>query len=88
MIERVRTGDKLAPVHIRLKEPVPVGAIFQFLEDQYGWRFVVREYGIVLAEPSRLPPGAVLLLDFWRNRPAQGAMMSPVSSPPAKVQKK
>jgi len=87
IIEQVRL-DKLPPLTIRLKEPVPVGAIFQFLEDTYGWRFVVREYGIVLAEPSRLPPGAVFLQDFWRNRPVQGAMVTPEPNSPAKVQQK
>jgi hypothetical protein len=87
IVEQIRL-DKLPPVTIRLKEPVPVGAIFQFLEDTYGWRFVVREYGIVLAEPSRLPPGAVFLQDFWRNRPGQITTTSTTSSPPAKVQQK
>jgi len=86
LIEQVRL-DKVSPVTIRLKEPVPVGAIFQFLEDTYGWRFVVREYGIVLAEPSRLPPGAVFLQDFWR-RQAGATMVPPGPIPPAKVQQK
>jgi hypothetical protein len=70
LVEQVRM-DKAAPVDLRLTEPVPVGAVFQFLEDQYGWRFVVREYGIVIAEPGRVPPGAVHLQNFWKNRPAQ-----------------
>jgi hypothetical protein len=61
--------DKAAPVTLHLKEPVPVGAVFQFLEDQYHWRFVVREYGIVIADPGRVPPGAVNLQDIWRDRP-------------------
>ena len=72
IIEQVRL-DKVSPVSIRLKEPVPIGAIFQFLEDTYGWRFVVREYGIVVAEAGHLPPGAVHLQDFWRSQREQGA---------------
>jgi hypothetical protein len=69
LVEQVSV-EKAAPVNLHLTEPVPVGAIFQFLEDQYGWRFVVREYGIVVADKSKVPPGAILLQDFWKNRPA------------------
>ena len=69
LVEQVRM-DKAAPVDLRLTEPVPVGAIFQFLEDQYGWRFVVREYGIVITEPGP-PTGAVHLQAFWKNRAGQ-----------------
>jgi hypothetical protein len=75
LVEQVRM-DKAAPVDLHLTEPVPVGAVFQFLEDQYGWRFVVREYGIVIAEPGRVPPGAVHLQNFWKNRPAQATTTS------------
>jgi hypothetical protein len=63
-------AGELRPATLKLQEPVPVGAIFQFLEDQYGWRFVVREYGIVVTERDRVPPGAANLHDLWKNRPA------------------
>ena len=63
--------DKAAPVTLRLTEPVPVGAVFQFLEDQYNWRFVIREYGIVVAQAGSMPPGAVNLHTFWKERPPQ-----------------
>ncbi len=67
LIEQVKL-DNVVPATLHLKEPVPVGAVFQFLEDQYGWRFVVREYGIVVTEKDRVPPGAVDLQGFWKNR--------------------
>jgi hypothetical protein len=71
--------DKAAPVTLRLSEPVPVGAVFQFLEDQYAWRFVIREYGIVVAQAGRVPPGAVNLQTFWKDRPGQ-AITSPAAT--------
>jgi hypothetical protein len=60
---------------LQLTQQVPLGAAFQWAEDQFGWRFVIREYGIVAADPSTLPPGAPTLLDFWRKAKAgeQGA---------------
>jgi hypothetical protein len=67
---------------LRLMEPVRVGAVFQLLEDQFGLRFVVREYGIVITEANRVPPGAVSLQSFWKDRPSQ-----PYPTPPAKEKK-
>lgn len=74
LVEQVKV-DNAAPVTLHLKEPVPVGAIFQFLEDQYGWRFVIREYGIVVTEKDRVPPGALDVQNFWKNRPAQTSII-------------
>ena len=51
----------VARVSLTLKEPVPVGAVFQWAEDQYGLRFVVRDYGVVVTNKERVPPGAVNL---------------------------
>ena len=65
-------------INLRLTDPVPLGAIFQCLEDQHEWRFVVREYGIVAAHAGHVPPGAISLQAFWKDRPAQ-AMTSPTS---------
>lgn len=63
--------DKASNIDLRLTEPVPVGAVFQLLEDQFGWRFVVREYGIVVTQAGRVPPGAVSLQEFWKERPGR-----------------
>ncbi|MCI0380530.1 MAG: hypothetical protein L0215_23330 [Gemmataceae bacterium] len=57
-----------AQVQFQLQKPVPVGAVFQWLEDQLDCRFVIRDYGIVATERERIPPGAVLVHDFWKNK--------------------
>jgi hypothetical protein len=51
-------------------ESVPVGALYQWAEDQFEWRFIVRDYGIVATPRGAVPPGAVLLMDVWRKPPA------------------
>jgi hypothetical protein len=52
----------------QLKEAIPLGALFEWAEDQFEWRFVVRDYGVVATKRDSVPPvGAVLLLDFWRK---------------------
>src|SRR5207302_5140223 len=61
---------QVLPATLKLQESVPVGAIFQFLEDQYHWRFVIREYGIVVTEQHRVPPRPTHIQDFWKNRAA------------------
>lgn len=49
-----------------MRDPVPLGALYQWAEDQLGWRFVVRDYGIVaVGHESLIPPGAVLLRTLW-----------------------
>jgi hypothetical protein len=61
--------DKVADEtkRLTLKQAIPLGAIFQWLEDTYQVRCVVREYGIVIAERDRVPPGAIHVLDLWRQ---------------------
>ena len=54
-------------VKVRFTEAIPLGSLFQWAEDQFGWRFIVRDYGIVAAERNKIPPGAPLLLDLWRQ---------------------
>lgn len=54
---------------LHLTEAIPLGAALQWFEDTHSYRFVVRDYGIVLVPASRLPPGAVLLLDVWKHPP-------------------
>ena len=68
--------DKDVLVSLRLTEPVPLGAIFQFLEDKCGVSFVIRDYGIVMALRGSMPPGAISLQAFWKDR-TPAAMTSP-----------
>jgi hypothetical protein len=51
---------------LEFSEPIPLGAFLQWTEDQFGWRFIVRDYGIVVTHYA-VPPGAVFLLDLWRK---------------------
>lgn len=49
-------------------ERVSLAAALQLLEDMMpGYRFVVREYGLLLAPERQLPPGALPLADFRRG---------------------
>jgi hypothetical protein len=53
---------------VHLNEAIPMGALLQFLQDELDCVFVLRDYGIVAASSSeRLPPGAVLVVDFWKQ---------------------
>jgi len=65
ILDKVNKPDE--EVHLRFKESIPVGALFQWAEDQFNWRFIIRDYGIVATDRDNVPPGAVLLLDFWRK---------------------
>jgi hypothetical protein len=50
------------------KGRITVGAVFQWIEDEYdGVKCVVRDYGIMIADENLVPPGAIPLLEFWRN---------------------
>jgi len=61
-------GEHKGTAAFQLKEAVPLGALFEWAEDQFGWRFVLRDYGIVATKRDSVPPlGGVLLLDFWRK---------------------
>jgi hypothetical protein len=70
VMERHKDGDP--EMNLRFKEPLPLRAVLQALEDEFpagapGMRFVVREYGLLVTPPSNLPPGAVTLSDFLRG---------------------
>ena len=60
-------------VTVKLKAPVPIGAVLQFLEDEHDIIFVLRDYGIVVvAADERIPPGAMRVIDFWKHgKPAE-----------------
>jgi hypothetical protein len=67
-----------------LSEPVPLGAALQWFEDQTGLKFVIREYGIVLAPPANLPPGAVGVVESWHGNPLSFPMAIPYTGPEPK----
>ncbi len=87
-------------VRLRLKEAVPLAAALQaigdFLPDA---RFVVRDYGILVADQNDLPHGAVLVENFWKaeqakekpatpsqaEKPATGGAPAPKAPPPGDV---
>ena len=62
---------KASIVTMEVKHPMPLGAALQFVEDLTRLRFVLREYGVVLTPPEFAPPGAMFVVDFWKNRPHQ-----------------
>ena len=66
----LRVGPKSKDVIHRLnfKSAISMGAVFQWIEDQYGVTCIVRDYGIVITDTP--PPGAVLLLELWRQQAA------------------
>jgi hypothetical protein len=46
-------------------------AVLQFIEDsEPGYRFVIREYGILFAPQAKLPPGAVTIQEFLHEKSA------------------
>jgi hypothetical protein len=60
---------------IRFKEPIPLGAALQWLEDSNQWAFIVRDYGIVVTSQGRsIPPGAATLADFWKDTPSKNSV--------------
>jgi hypothetical protein len=64
----VRAKLKDDPIAIKLREPVPAGAMLQFLEDELHVIFVLRDYGIVVVSAEeRMPPGAIRVVDFWKQ---------------------
>ena len=66
------TVDTETAARFQLKEAIPLGALFEWAEDQFEWRFIVRDYGIVATDRKNVPPGATLLMDFWRKGPDVG----------------
>ena len=55
-----------------LTNPVPLAAAMQLIEDEYPIRFVLRDYGIVVVDASRIPAGAMLVSDFIKRGPQDG----------------
>jgi hypothetical protein len=68
VILRAKISDKRT-IDLSFKESIPLGAALQYLEDELGIVFVLREYGIVgVAADERIPPDAVRLIEFWKHR--------------------
>lgn len=70
---------------------MPAGAVLQAITDELPVvAFVVRDYGILVKESDKLPPGAVLLHDFWKSGvdkaklKAEGSGSSETNNPPPK----
>ncbi len=59
--------DLNEPITLTLRDPVPLGAVLQWFEDNLGLRCVARDYGIVITDQDRVPPGAVFVHDFWKR---------------------
>lgn len=78
----VRAKLKKDSVTIKLSEPVPVGAALQYLEDELEVVFILRDYGIVVVSADeRLPPGAIRVVDFWKQG-AAGKTDDPLKAKP------
>ena len=56
------------PVTLSLEGEMPLGAVFQALEDVVpDLKCYVREYGILFTLTDTLPDGAMPLNEFWRK---------------------
>jgi hypothetical protein len=62
---------------VDFKEAVELGAILQWFEDEFGCRFVLRDYGVVVVEADRIPPGAVLVQTFWKTPSTKTSTAAP-----------
>jgi len=62
---------------------VPLGSAIQAVNDILAdHRFVVRDYGILFTRKDWLPPGALLLHDFWKSEPSKEKPKSDDNSKP------
>ncbi|HVK10106.1 MAG TPA: hypothetical protein VM597_15160 [Gemmataceae bacterium] len=72
--------DKTVPIRIIVAErqyvnvnnfggSLQLGALFQAIEDsEPDLRIVVRDYGLLVTEESRVPDGAIRAVDFWKAK--------------------
>ncbi len=72
-------GDSLPEPKLNLElTDLSLTAILQYIEDsEPGWRFVVREYGLLFAPEAKLPPGAVRVQEFLRKKPTEEPRQQP-----------
>jgi len=62
---------KEGTMSLRFDEALPVSAILQALADDYRISFVVREYGILVTRRDNVPPEAITVQEFLRQKPAE-----------------
>lgn len=79
-------------ITLRFDDPVPLSTLLQAIEDYYvpgtvlhGIRFVVRDYGLLVCHQMHLPPGAVTVQEFLRQKPREEPRQQPRggNNPPA-----
>jgi hypothetical protein len=63
--------------------PLPIAAILQAIEDDTGAHFIVRDYGILVTSKA-LPPGALTVQEFMRQKPEDYAKMR--NPPPENIE--
>lgn len=66
-----------ASINLHFKARLPLGSAMLAFQDVASLQFVVRPYGIFLTEKSALPPGAVLLQDFWKGETETEKLKTP-----------
>jgi hypothetical protein len=82
-IQFVMGVAKNPPVSLRLDKPLPLGAALQAVEDFVPTvKFVVRDYGILVAPWDRVPSGAVPLNVFWKASAVKDKKVAPVDKKP------
>jgi hypothetical protein len=59
------TGLPNGKIRLKFTGPVPLGAVFQALEDTAGIQFAVRDYGILVV--NKVPAGMMSLRTFWKG---------------------
>jgi hypothetical protein len=70
-----RWPDTKVSVHL---DNIPLAAVLQLAEDLMpGYRFVVRDYGLLLTREDHLPPGAPLLHEFRKGEPGAASAKNP-----------
>lgn len=75
---------QLPKVHLKLDEPVPLGAALQALEDSSPKiRFVVRDYGVLVTTMELAPPQGISLYEFWKS-PSQSAEVKSKDAKPTR----
>lgn len=64
-------GDNFAKMNLRFEGALPLSAILQALTDETGCTFYVRDYGILAIRRDSVPPGAMTVEDFLRQKPVK-----------------
>jgi hypothetical protein len=76
---------KTQPIELRFKQPIPLGAALQAIQDSVPeLRIAVREYGFLVTWADQLPPDAVLVQEFWKGGAGKssGASRTGKKNPP------